>query len=80
MKEKKGGCCKDEHKQIKTKSDHQSIAEVQISKNIESEKKPTSFFEYEPILQPVSQVILFANSPPEIPRGRLHVLYCVFLI
>lgn len=79
MKEKKGGCCKDEHKQIKVKIDQHSVVEVQISKYDEYEKISTSFLVYQPILQSVSQVILFANSPPP-PGSRLNVLYCVFLI
>jgi hypothetical protein len=79
MKEKKRGCCKDEHKQIKVKIDHHSANKVQVSKNIECEKIATSSFEYQPTLQSKSQVIQFANSPPP-PGSRLNLLYCVFLI
>lgn len=80
-KEDKEGCCKDEHKQVKLKIDHQKVEVAQ-------------FFtlSIEPVLfAPVVDFnfISFSNNaenyptchaPPDIGQEKLHVLHGVFLI
>lgn len=80
MKEKKSGCCKNEHKQIKAKIGHHSNVKLQVTKSVKFEKISTTFVENQSALQSVSQVVLFASSPPLISGIRLNVLYCVYKI
>jgi hypothetical protein len=80
MKETKGGCCKDEHKQIKLKAEYPKIAAA----------KYIPFFDVPATIPPVADFPFVATSttfhlplskgPPQIPKERLYLLHCVFLI
>lgn len=82
MKEKKGGCCKDEHKQFKLKTDHQKYGATDYS----------NFSELSVLLTPLSNNNFTLSSlvakfnynnyhpPPNIHKNSLQVLYCSFLI
>ena len=78
MKEKKGGCCKDEHKQIKLKTDHQKSAVAQYFQLVESPALVTPIADFSFIATSVSLNFPVSNAPPKIPRERLYILHCVF--
>jgi hypothetical protein len=79
MKEKKGGCCKDEHKQFKLKTDHQKSGIAQYVKIFDTPAltSPITEFDFKGSLLLAFSV---SNGPPEIPRKKLCILHCVFLI
>ncbi|MBK7345852.1 MAG: hypothetical protein IPI98_02770 [Chitinophagaceae bacterium] len=80
MKEKKGGCCKDEHKQVKLKTEHQKSATAQYIQflDVPALTTPVADFSFE--IKPASLAFPVSNAPPKIPRERLYILHCVFLI
>lgn len=80
MEAKKGGCCKDEHKQIKLKAEHQKSATAQYNQflDVPALITPSADFSFKVI--PTSLTFPVSNAPPIIPRGRLYMLHCVFLI
>jgi hypothetical protein len=80
MTEKKGGCCKDEHKQLRLKTDHQKSTVTQYFKilDVPALVTPIVTFNFKETL--VSLTFPVSNAPPKIPRERLYILYCVFLI
>lgn len=80
MKEKKGGCCKDEHKQVKLKTEHQKSVTAQYVQflDVPALTTPVADFSFE--IKPASLAFPVSNAPPKIPRERLYILHCVFLI
>ena len=80
MKEKKGGCCKDEHKQVKLKTEHQKSATAQYIQflDIPALTTPVADFSFE--IKPTSLAFPVSNAPPKIPREKIYILHCVFLI
>jgi hypothetical protein len=80
MKEKKGGCCKDEHKQVKLKSEHQKSATVQYIQLLDIPALITPVADFGFKVTPVSSAFPVSNAPPKIPIERLYMLHCVFLI
>ncbi len=80
MKEKKGGCCKDEHKQIKLKTDHQKSVIAQYFELLDAPALLTSIADFNFKLNAVSLNFPVSNAPPKIPKERLYILHCVFLI
>lgn len=80
MTEKKGGCCKDEHKQLRLKTDHQKTTVAQYLKLLDEPAliTPIVTFNFKETL--VSLSFPVSNAPPKIPRERLYILYCAFLI
>jgi hypothetical protein len=79
MTEKKGGCCKDEHKQIKVEDDHQKSTVAQYVQYIAAPALVTLFVSYTFKATSLPYFTPLSNAPPHIPR-RLHLLNCVFLI
>ena len=80
MKEKKGGCCKDEHKQVKLKTEHQKSGVVQYFQLLDAPALVTPIADFSFKVAAVSLTFPVSNAPPKIPRERLYVLHCVFLI
>jgi hypothetical protein len=80
MKEKKGGCCKDEHKQVKLKSEHNRIASVQSIQNIDVRAIATPFTDLVYKSPTISLSFPVSEDPPKIPNERLYMLHCAFLI
>lgn len=80
MKEKKGGCCKDEQKQIKLTDAHEKTAN---NIHFTAPFLPT-FVAVLPNFQDATSNANFnfpkSNAPPNISKLRLHVRNCVFLI
>lgn len=80
-KAKSKGCCKDEHKFISLKREHnQTKASVEIPNFFAEAPVPVSIF-YDII--PVSynaETVAIIHSPPLIHKERLYLLNCVFLI
>ncbi len=83
MKEdpEKKGCCKDEHKEFKLKTDHQKSIVSDIVNFIDAPVLLTAAYTYNFTLQQNSKFV-FSNlrPPPNIQKQRLHILYGVFLI
>lgn len=79
MKEKKGGCCKDEHKQIKIEADHQKSSVAKYIQLIAAPALVTPFTTYIFKVTSLHYFTPLSNAPPHIPK-RLHLLNCVFLI
>jgi hypothetical protein len=83
MKEdpKKKGCCKDEHKEFKLKTDYQKGSVADFVKVISAPVLLTPIPYYNFTLQ---QNNIFLRTdvrpPPNIQKLRLHILYAVFLI
>ena len=80
MKEKKGGCCKDEHKQVKLKTEHQKSATPQYIQFLDIPAVVTPLTDYSLKAASVSLNFPVSNAPPKIPREQLYLLNCVFLI
>ena len=82
MEEKdQGGCCKDEHKQYKLKTDHQKAGVSAFLTMITAPaiSTPVPDFNFQPFLQ-ITERYSTCHAPPEIGNIRLHVLHCIFLI
>jgi hypothetical protein len=83
MKEKKGGCCKDEHKQIKLSADQNHN---QLKAFVFEQFFTPIILTYQPIYnftQPTSVVLIFPknNAPPNRWQSvPLYLSNCVFLI
>ena len=80
MKEKKGGCCKDEHKQVKLKTEHQKSATEQYIQFLDVPALTTPVTDSNFEIKPASLTFPVSTAPPKIPRERLYILHCVFLI
>jgi hypothetical protein len=83
MKEsnKKNGCCKDEHKEFKLKTDHQKGSVADFVKVISAPVLLTPIPYYHFTLQQNSTFLRTdVRPPPNIQKLRLHILYAVFLI
>ncbi len=74
------GCCKDEHKQLKLKTDHQkagvSAFFMVLAPAITT---PVPDFNFQPFLQ-ITARYSHCHAPPDLGDIKLHVLHCVFLI
>jgi hypothetical protein len=83
MKEdaKKKGCCKDEHKEFKLKTDQQKSSVANFENAISSPIiiTPTSYYNLS-LLQAAKFTYANFYPPPNIQNIKLHVLYGVFLI
>lgn len=79
MTEKKGGCCKDEQKQIKLDADQQKSNPEQYIQLIATPALITSFATHFFRASRLPHFTPLSNAPPLIPK-RLHLLNCVFLI
>ena len=79
--EKDNGCCKDEHKQIKLKTDHQKVESTAIINMLFAPiiTPPATSFNFQPFLQ-ITESYPTCHAPPAIVNIKLHVLHCVFLI
>lgn len=80
MKEKKGGCCKDEQKQVKLTADQEKASN---SIHFTAPFIPTllAFYQYNQVIAlPISVAFPTSNAPPNSNKLRLHVRNCVFLI
>lgn len=80
MKEEKGGCCKDEHKQVKLKTEHQKSAAAQYLQFLDLPALVTPLTDFSLTVASVSLSFPVSNAPPKNPGERLHILHCVFLI
>lgn len=80
MKEKKGGCCKDEHKQVKLKTEHQKSTTAQYIQFLDVPALITPIADYSFKGKPIALDFPVSNAPPKIPRERLYIFHCVFLI
>jgi hypothetical protein len=80
MKEKKGGCCKDEHKQIKLKTVHQKSTVAQYIQLVAAPAvlSPVAVFAFKAVAVTIDFPV--SNAPPKIPRERLYIFNCIFLI
>lgn len=82
MEEKdKEGCCKDEHKQLKLKTDQQkagvsAFLPILLTPAIAT---PFSGLNFQPFLQ-ITERYSTCHAPPNIGDIPLHVFHCVFLI
>lgn len=81
MKEGKTGCCKDEHKQFKLKTDHQKAAAAfLINFNLAPAiVNPIPDFNFASFVK-VTENYSPSHAPPDIGDTRLHILHCVFLL
>jgi len=80
MKEKKGGCCKDEHKQVKLNTEHQKSTAANYIQFLDATALVTYFSSFSFKAAPAPLNFPAFNSPPKIPGERLYILHCVFLI
>lgn len=80
MKEKKGGCCKDEHKQVKLKTEHQKSATAQYIEFLDAPALVTPVADFRFKGTSVSLTFPVSNALLKIPRERLYLLHCIFLI
>jgi len=80
MKEKKGGCCNDEQKQVKLKSEHQKSAASQYIQFIDVPTLNTLHVDIIYLATSVSTFFPISKVPPKISEERLYILHCVYLI
>lgn len=82
MEEKdKEGCCKDEHKQVKLKTDHQKAGVTAFLNVVTSPViiNPAPDFNFLPFLG-IAERYSPCHAPPDIGDIKLHILHGVFLI
>lgn len=83
MKEsnKKNGCCKDEHKEFKLKTDQQKASVAGFSHIVFAPVVLPQYQDYK-IATPHVTKLCYSNyhPPPDIHNQNLQVLYCTFLI
>lgn len=79
--EKDNGCCKDEQKQIKLKTDHQKVGSTAFLNMLFASviTTPIPDFNFQPFVQ-ITESYSTCHAPPDIGDIKLHVLHCVFLI
>ena len=77
----KEGCCKDEHKHFKLKTDHQKTGVAQFINFVTAPalSEPISDFSFQSILC-INERYPTCHAPPDLDNEKLHVLHCVFLI
>ena len=77
----KEGCCKDEQKQFKLKTDHPNAGFTAFLTMVSAPAIVTEFpnFTFHPPLPTTIKYPTF-DAPPDINNIKLHVLHCVFLI
>jgi hypothetical protein len=77
----KKGCCKDEKKEFKLKTDHQKASIPEFVKIFLSPLALTQYQHYNITIPQVTK-ICYSNyhPPPDIGIHNLQVLYCTFLI
>ena len=80
MTEKKDGCCKDEHKQIKIETDHHKSTATHYLQLSPTPGIVTPFVDFAFKAVGLAHYILTSNAPPHIPKERLYILNCVFLV
>ncbi len=82
MKDKKAGCCKDEHKQIKLSSDQkdQQIKDLVLPTNLAPATIPTSFIQLPAHFEPNTIVPFTPQISPPRQNIALFISYCSFLI
>lgn len=81
MKEKKDGCCKDEHKQVKLKVEHQKGDITRFLHLITVPVIVTPVIEHNFNFSfKVAESYPACHAPPDIYKERLHILHCLFLI
>ena len=80
MKEKKGGCCKDEHKQAQLKTEHQKSTSLQFIQFSDVSALITQIADFN--LKGTAFCLDFpvSNTPPKIPKERLYIFHSLFLI
>jgi hypothetical protein len=80
MKEKKGGCCKDEHKQLKLKTEHQKSAIAPYFQLLDAPAlvTPIAAFNFKGTVAPLTFTL--SHAPPNTPEERLYILHCIFII
>ena len=82
MNEKdKEGCCEDEYKHFKLKTDHQKAAVAQFINLVTAPalSEPINDFSVHSIIF-INESYPTCHAPPDIGNEKLHVLHCVFLI
>lgn len=79
MKEKKGGCCRDEHKFYKLSTDHKNVS-ADLSLKVPVAAAEQVFFHYQYFLPVALAPVPQAHAPPGIPSGDICILHCVFRI
>jgi hypothetical protein len=82
MKEKKGGCCKDEHKQLKIDSDqNKNQLKTFVFEKVFTPVIPTSHYDYNFRL-PTPTILEFPknNTSPPWRSVSIYIANCVFLI
>lgn len=80
MTEKKTGCCKDELKQVKLKTEHQKSAAAQYIALPDVQALITPVADFSFIGAVVATNFPVSHAPPNILKESLYLLHCVFLI
>ena len=82
MKEKgKDGCCKDEHKNLKLKTDHHKAYAFQFINLVTTPGLIESVIDFRLHSKlNIDESNPTCNAPPSIGNKRLHLLHCVFVI
>jgi hypothetical protein len=77
----KKGCCKDEVKVIKLKTDHQKASVSNFAKVFFVPIEIPAYQDYKIAIAPTTK-LCYGNyhPPPDIHNQNLQVLYCTFLI
>ena len=82
MEEKdKDGCCKDEHKHFKIKTDQQKTNVTELINLVIAPalSAPVPDFTLDPPIN-ITEGYPVCHAPPDIGKNKLHVLHCLFLI
>ncbi len=73
MKEKKGGCCKDEHHFYKYENNYKNVSNYFISIFEIVITKPPYFFEKSFLFYKETTFLYKANAPPDITKPLLYI-------
>ncbi|RYG39925.1 MAG: hypothetical protein EOO01_28525 [Chitinophagaceae bacterium] len=80
MKEDKSGCCKDEHKQVKLKTEHQKGSLTSFTPIFHDPGFIPSLADFIPASPIISLSFPVPHAPPPVTPKRILILNCVFLI
>jgi hypothetical protein len=77
----KDGCCKDEHKHFKLKTDHQKTNATGFIYLVITPALPVPVLDFtSPSSANITESYPACHAPPDIVKNKLHVLHCLFLI
>ncbi|MEO5682706.1 MAG: hypothetical protein ABIQ88_08690 [Chitinophagaceae bacterium] len=80
MKENKGGCCTDEHKQVKLDTEHQKITDLLLFQLSQPAVWIDSFSAFSGNEFYIVRMAPLTTTAADIPKERRYLLHCVLRV